>query len=562
MGRLKPIEYLRNVYRKNPRLYTLGELIVVLGGIFLIIWVLRFSYWSPYLSTLVGIVSSLVLLSSFFVHQDSLKDLGIRVDNLRDSFKEVSVVILFSLAIVACIFNFYRETYRHHDLGRVLLDTLGYIFWGSLQQFFLNSFFYLRLKKVLVNKYVAIISAAVIFSLVHVPNAGLMICGLVGGLLFCFLFSRNRNIFTLGAMQGILAVATLTLLSPYPIYNYRVGPQGFERYSAFGDSVFVCSGDVTGDGKDEILATNGPAEGNDPEIFVFTGDGVPVSRFPAFDTPSPYGAAIAAGDVDGDGKDEIIAARGPWRKNDTLITVLTGAGERLTSFVAFPGKKYGVNVAAGDLNGDGRDEIIAALGPGQRYRPLIRVFTGSGQLLAEFRVNDLVHNDEYYQYMRNGIRVSAGDLDGDGKDEIVGAPPYLHAYRTHFITIDFPGVITAPGQSKWHWVYFSRGTVYGLSTAVGDLDGDGTAEVIAGPGPYFKAAAELIVMNADGSTVSKALPFDTHFGLIVATADTDGDGISEILAAPGIGAERDVGIVKVLGPGGMEKELDLRPYLK
>ena len=177
-------------------------------------------------------------------------------------------------------------------------------------------------------------------------------------------------------------------------------------------------------------------------------------------------------------------------------------------------------------------------------------------------VNNVITNDDYYACMRHGIRVSAGDIDGDGSDEIIGAPPYLHAYRTHFIAVDFPGGITAPRQSKWYWVYFRRGCLYGLNTAAGDVDGNGTDEVLAAPGPYMNSAAELLVMNGKSDILFKTFPFDTYFGLIVATADLDGDGISEILATPGIGAESDVGIVKVLDLGGVKKELDLRPYLE
>lgn len=557
-----PITFLRGLYRRSPRLYTLGELCLVLGGILLIIWVLRFYYWGPYLSTLAGILIALVFFGSFIVHGDTLKDLGIRVDNLGRSFKEVGIATVICVAAVLCIFAFYRESYREHTLGRVFLDLLGYIVWGSLQQFALNSFLYLRLKKVLVNNVAAIISAAVIFALLHVPNVALMVFTSVGGLLFCFLFSRNRNIFALGVMHGTVAIVTLTLLVPGLMSHFRVGPQGFDRYGSYGNCLLLCSGDINADGKDEIVAGRGPAEGNDSEVLVFSGDGAPLGRFAAFEVQSPYGAAVAAGDIDGDGTDEIIAARGPWRKNDTRITVLSGAGERLVSFVAFPGKKYGVTVAAGDLDGDGKDEIIAAPGPGQRYRPAIRVFTGAGRLLVEFQLEDLVHNDEYRVLIRHGIRVSAGDIDGDGADEIIGAPPYLHAYRAHFITVDFPDGIEEPEQSRWHWVYFHRGVLFGLNTAVGDVDGDGIDEVVAGPGPYEKSPAELLVMNGSGDILRRDLPFGTRFGLAVAAADLDGDGISEILATPGIGAEKDVGIVRVLGPSGVKAEIDLRPYIE
>jgi len=69
-------------------------------------------------------------------------------------------------------------------------------------------------------------------------------------------------------------------------------------------------------------------------------------------------------------------------------------------------------------------------------------------------------------------------------------------------------------------------------------------------------------MDREGTVLSKGVAFDTHSGLVVATGDTDGDGIAEILATPGIGAEVDVGILKILDPSGVRGELNLRPYLK
>jgi len=555
------IDRLRSLYRKNPRLYTLCELCIVLGGIFIILWVLRFCWWGPHLSALTGIVCGFVFISSFFVHEDSLKDLGIRVDNLARSWKEASIATLLCVVLTVCIFMFYRDTYLHHDAGTVIKDYLQYIIWGTMQQFALNSFLYLRLKKVFNNSDIAVILASGLFSLIHAPNMGLVIFTSVGGLIFCYLFTRNRNVFSLGVMHGTVAMVAFVLLIPGFLRYPTVGPPGLERYDAYGPSPVICGGDVNRDGTDEIIAVRGPTERDDAEVLVLSADGALLDRFPPFDERSPYGATIAAGDVNGDGAEEIITARGPWRKNDTLITVLTGDGRPLTSFIAFPGKKYGANVAAGDLDGDGMDEIITGPGPGQGYRPIIKVFTGTGQPLVEFQVKDIVSNDEYYVYMRHGIRVSAGDIDGDGKDEIVGAPPFLHPYRTHFIAVDFPGGIAAPKQSRWVWVYLRKG-LYGLNTAVGDVNGDGTGEIIAGPGPYHRTIAEYMVMTKKGAVLSKGVAFDTNYGLVVATADTDGDGIAEIVATPGIGAKSGVDIVKILDLEGVKSELDLRPYLE
>jgi len=72
--------------------------------------------------------------------------------------------------------------------------------------------------------------------------------------------------------------------------------------------------------------------------------------------------------------------------------------------------RIGVNMAVGDLNGDGKAEIIAASGPGGG--PHIRIFNRHGKMLsAGFFA--------YEESDRSGVLVSTSDIDGDGSDEIV-----------------------------------------------------------------------------------------------------------------------------------------------
>src|SRR5262249_56026384 len=97
-------------------------------------------------------------------------------------------------------------------------------------------------------------------------------------------------------------------------------------------------------------------DGAAPEVKVFDGrTGALISDFFAY--ASAGGVRVAAGDVDGDGRAEIIA--GPAPGGAPQVRVFTGSGGLLSSFFAYdPAFLGGVYVAAGDIDGDGRADIV------------------------------------------------------------------------------------------------------------------------------------------------------------------------------------------------------------
>jgi len=74
----------------------------------------------------------------------------------------------------------------------------------------------------------------------------------------------------------------------------------------------------------------------------------------------------------------------------------------MESFIAYEGSRYGVYVSAGDVDGDGRAEILTGPGPGPRNKPIVRIFRGDGTLMGEFQV--------YPDYLKFGVRVSGGGV--------------------------------------------------------------------------------------------------------------------------------------------------------
>jgi len=97
-----------------------------------------------------------------------------------------------------------------------------YAIWALQQEFILQSFFYVRLESLLGSRR-AVWAAAVLFSVPHVPSPMLTLLSFIGGLLFCEMFRRYRNIFPLGLVHAILGLTVAASLPDSLLHHMRVG---------------------------------------------------------------------------------------------------------------------------------------------------------------------------------------------------------------------------------------------------------------------------------------------------------------------------------------------------
>jgi hypothetical protein len=172
----------------------------------------------------------------------------------------------------------------------------------------------------------------------------------------------------------------------------------FQPYGTFTGGVSVAAGDVNGDGTADIVTGAGPGGG--PIVTVFDGvTGAQLHSFSAFDAGFAGGVTVAAGDVNGDGKADVIVGAGPG--GGPHVKVFDGVtGTELRNFDAFEATFLGgVSVAAGDVNGDGHADLVVGAGPGGG--PHVRVFDGlSGGELHNF--------DAFDAQFLGGVTVATG----------------------------------------------------------------------------------------------------------------------------------------------------------
>jgi FG-GAP-like repeat len=292
--------------------------------------------------------------------------------------------------------------------------------------------------------------------------------------------------FGIASAAGNLLQAGVVVYDAFGAAIGRIPPP-----TGFRGEMRVATGDVNGDGIEDIITSIGPGGG--PLVIVYNGVNLaPIRAFFAYDIHYKGGVKVAAGDVTGDGKADIITAAGP------VVEVFNGAtGALVRSFTVYPPSlKVGVNIAAGDVDGDGRADIITGVAgnaPGQ-----VLVFSGkTGALIRSFFPFDLRY--------RGGVNVAAGDFNNDRRAEIVVAP----ARGSSQVEVIDGLTLKIVGTFAAFPAVYSLG---GVRISTTDVDGDGRAEITAVTGPLPGISSPWVFrFNANFELFDSFFPFQGSF---------------------------------------------------
>lgn len=167
----------------------------------------------------------------------------------------------------------------------------------------------------------------------------------------------------------------------------------------FKGELSLAVGDIDSDGEKDLVIGQ-RSVGNEIRIFDWQGK-QKGKNFYGFYKGYKGGVNLAAADS------QIVVASA---RDSLSVRVLNKDGKLLKKWNAFRGSaKGGVNVAAGDINGDGKVEIVAGRGSG---KPEIKVFNVAGKQIGKGFLGASAKG-------KTGVAVAVSDVDNNGVDEII-----------------------------------------------------------------------------------------------------------------------------------------------
>ena len=291
---------------------------------------------------------------------------------------------------------------------------------------------------------------------------------------------------TTGVAQGY------TLGSTTGKYDTLVFPNIAAYFGANPDqSIRTAVGDVDGDGLPDFAIATGP--GVATRFGVISGD---QSRF-IIAPSAPFagsedftgGAFVSVGDLDGDGRsDVVVSADETGGPRVTIYSFKPSVGTyRLADILGIADASFrgGARTAVGDMNHDGRADLAVAAGPGGGPRAVVyngaTLFTTRSKLVNDFFAypgSDAVN-------LRNGIYLSIGDVNADGWGDLVtgagnGGAPRVLALNGQLLINNSPLIASAnPLADFFSGSIGDRG---GVRVAVKNVDNDARMDIVTGSG--------------------------------------------------------------------------------
>ena len=264
--------------------------------------------------------------------------------------------------------------------------------------------------------------------------------------------------------------------------------------------------------------------------------------------PTPFinSVRVASGDVNGDGIDDIIAVQGPGGTSASLVhifdgrqSLFNGLNIEIASFYAYsneagasqtPGLAGGVFVASADFNGDGYDELVVSAGAGGRGHIKVFDFNGGG---SGFLGNTPALRSSFFAYTDFAGEIRVTTLQSGSTAFLItgsGAGSSQSDVRAYQNVFNIGEIADLTFVAPFAQLFPFTGYTGGVSVAAGDTDGDGVDELFVS-----KNSGVSTVLVIDAGTLATRASFTAFGGFNgeVRLGAADVDGRVEVLTSTG-----------------------------
>ncbi len=346
-----------------------------------------------------------------------------------------------------------------------------------------------------------------------------------------YIFNQNS---AGGFSATIAATAANTIITGEATTNY------------FGYTLMA--GDFNADGKTDLVVGAYGYSSNAGRTYLYTFND---STGSGPGTGTYFGAYMAAGDFNADGKTDLVVGAFSYSSSVGRVYIFYAANGKVSpnisaADVIIDGEaatQFGANLAAGDLNGDGKTDLIVgglmwSSSTGRAY-----IFYNDGSYPTTAATADVIISGEATTNLFGEI-LTTGDFNADGKTDLaVSANNYSsQAGRVYIFYND--GSIPTTAATADVIINGEASSGFGSSLVAGDFNADGKTDLAVGAPLYSSSTGRVYIFYNDGSIPTTAATADViidgetgQFGYFIVAGDLNADGKTDLaVSATGAGS--------------------------